>query len=243
MPSKAPFWFRFWLSFGNMKRLNYLALSPYIEERLSRQLPRITQHVKSIDLPYFFEIEKKPRRFERDIIRFGAFGVGSRYKSADIFFRISREVVSSHTRFAPEFVLVGFLDPEVSHKLKDDSVIVPPFEVPFSRESFADLAKSVDYAIFPSYYQLAVSSALMDAFSYAKPIIALKQPLFEYYFKAMGDIGYLCESYEDMKDLIFAILEETPTERYLTQQRNIVEGREQFSPTAVSRQLATLWKL
>jgi hypothetical protein len=244
VPTETPFWFRFWLSFGNMKRLRYLVLSPYIEERLSVLLPRIGGYVRSIDLPYFFAPETDSRRLNSDPIRFGEFGDATRTRGADIFFAMAKEILHSHVRCVPEFVLVGHIADKAIRKLQEGFVIVESPDLPLSREDYITRAKSVDYVLFlhkPDEYELVVSGSLMDAFSYLRPILALKQPLFEYYFKTMGDIGYLCESYGDVKERIFNILANKPIEHYRAQQRNILNGREQFSPKAVSSQLATLW--
>jgi hypothetical protein len=239
-----PFWFRFWLSVGNMKRLRYLVLSPYIEERLSVLLPKIGEHVRSVNHPYFFDAEKESRRLNHDQIRFGAFGVAARRTGADIFFAMAKEILHAHTRFVPEFVLVGHITDKTIEGLQEASVIVESSDLPLSREDFETRAKNVDYVLFlnrPDQYDLVASGSLMDAFSYLRPIIALKQPLFEYYFKTMGDIGYLCESYEEIKEQILGILANKPKERYKVQQCNILNGREQFSPMQVSSQLVTLW--
>jgi hypothetical protein len=244
VPTETPFWLRFWLVFGNMKRLRYLVLSPYIKERLSMSLPKIGQYVRSVDLPYFFDAEKDSRRFNPDLIRFGAFGVASRSKGTDIFVAMAEEILHAHTPFVPEFVVVGHITNKTIEALKQDSVIIASSDRPLSREDFETRAKSVDYALFlnrPDAFDLVASGSVMDAFSYVRPIIALKQPVFEYYFKTMGDIGYLCESYEEIKERILSILVNKPDERYRAQQCNILNGREQFSPMAVSSQLVTLW--
>jgi hypothetical protein len=243
-PKQTPFWFRFWLSVGNTKRLRYLVLSPYIEARLSVLLPKICEYVRSVDHPYFFDPEEDCRHLLNDPIRFGAFGVATRSKGADIFFAIANEVLHSGVGCVPEFVLVGHVADEAIGELPEDLVIVESSNIPLSREDYKTRAKSVDYALFlnnPDLYELVASGSLMDAFSYLRPIIALKQPLFEYYFKTMGDIGYLCENYGEVNRCIFNILANKPDERYRAQQRNILKGREQFSPTAVSPKLATLW--
>jgi len=244
VPIETPFWFRFWLSFGNMKRLRYLVLSPHIKDRLAILLPKIGEYVSSVDLPYFFDTEKVSRRLNHDPIRFGAFGVATRSKGADIFFAMAQEILHSHAPFVPEFVLVGHITDKTIEGLQEDSGIVESSDSPLSGEDYETRAKSVDYVLFlnrPDAYELVVSGSLMDAFSYVRPIIALKQPLFEYYFKTMGDIGYLCESYEEIKERILSILTNKPNERYRAQQCNILNGREQFSPVEVSSQLATLW--
>jgi hypothetical protein len=50
----------------------------------------------------------------------------------------------------------------------------------------------------------------------------------------MGDIGYLCDTRNDMKNTILEILETKPIDRYRTQQNNELKHRGQFSPIGVS---------
>jgi hypothetical protein len=157
---------------------------------------------------------------------------------------MARKILHSSTPSVPEFVVVGPITDRTIKTLEGGPVIVASPDVPLSREDFVTRAKSVDYVLFlnrPGAYDLVMSGSLMDAFSYAKPIIALKQPLFDYYFETMGDIGYLCESYEEMEEQILDILAHVPTERYLTQKRTILEARKRFSPRAASKRLANLW--
>jgi hypothetical protein len=245
MSLEAPFWLRFWITFGNTRRLRYLVLSPYIEERLSTLLPKIRERVRSVDLPYFFDEEQAFQSLDRDLIRFGLLGVASYSKGTGIFFAMARRILQSSPPSVPEFVVVGPITDRTIKTLEGGSVIVASPNVPLSCEDFATRANSVDYVLFlnrPGAYDLVMSGSLMDAFSYAKPIIALKQPLFDHYFKAMGDIGYLCESYEEIEAQIRDILAHIPTERYLTQKRTILEARKRFSPRAASQVLANLWR-
>jgi hypothetical protein len=231
------------MSFGNTHRLRYVVLGPRIEERLKQYVPRVSRYVSSIDLPYFFSDDVSPEPFVDNAIRFGSYGVGSFEKGTDIFFSLAEEVQSAKTTYKPTFTLIGFLlDP----RLKDvphTSVNIPSLDVPLDQESYEKYSRSIDYALFfnrPNDYELRASGAILDAFSFLKPIIALKSPLSEYYFKKMGDIGYLCENRNAMKDTVLDILETMPTDRYRQQQENILTQRVQFSPAGVSVKFRSL---
>jgi hypothetical protein len=69
-----------------------------------------------------------------------------------------------------------------------------------------------------------------------------KDPLSEYYFKKMGDIGYLCENYNAMRDTVLDILGTMPIDRYRQQQENILTQRVQFSPAGISLKFRNLYK-
>jgi hypothetical protein len=54
-------------------------------------------------------------------------------------------------------------------------------------------------------YRLTASGALFDAVNYKKPIIALRNDYFEYFFNKYGRIGYLVDTIEEMADLLARI--------------------------------------
>jgi hypothetical protein len=72
--------------------------------------------------------------------------------------------------------------------------------------------RNIYFALFfyrPNAYELQTNGAILDAFSFLKLVITLKSPLSEYCFKKMGDIGYLCENYNAMRETVLDILETT----------------------------------
>jgi hypothetical protein len=56
----------------------------------------------------------------------------------------------------------------------------------------------------------------------------------------MGDVGHLCQSYDDAKDAVIEILETKPLDRYRAQQENILKKRDQFSPAGIAPKLRVL---
>lgn len=241
-PDRLFFWFRLWISLGNTHWLRYVVLGSRIEERLKRYVPRVSSYVSSIDHPYFFSDDVSPEPFADHAIRFGSYGIGSLEKGTDIFFRLAEEVQSAKTTYKPTFTLIGYID----KRMKDvphGSVNIPSSDVPLDQEAYAKYGSGIDYALVfyrPNAYELRASGAILDAFSFLKPIIALKSPLSEYYFNKMGDIGYLCENYDAARDTVLDILETRPTDRYRQQQENILTQRVQFSPAGVSAKFRSL---
>jgi hypothetical protein len=242
-PHRLFFWLRLWLSFGNTHRLRYVVLGPLIEERLKQYVPRVSSYVSSIDLPYFFSDDVSQEPFADDAIRFGSYGVGSIEKGTDIFFSLAEDVQSAKTRYKPTFTLIGYVWDKQLQAVPHASVNIPSLDVPLDQDAYEKHCRSIDYALFfnrPNAYELRASGAILDAFSFLKPIIALKSPLSEYYFKKMGDIGYLCEDRNTIKDTFLDILETRPIDRYRQQQENIRAQRVQFSPAGLSLKLRNL---
>jgi hypothetical protein len=242
-PHRLFFWLRLWLSFGNTDRLRYVVLGPLIEERLKRYVPRVGGYLSSIDHPYFFADDVRPEPLADDAIRFGSYGVGSFEKGTDVFFRLAEEVQSVKTTYKPAFTLVGYVWDKRLKAVPHGSVNIPFLDAPLDADAYQTYCRNIDYALFfyvPNAYELRASGSMLDAFLFLKPIIALKSPLSEYYFKKMGDIGYLCENYAAVRDTVFDILETRPADRYRQQQENILAQRAQFSPAGVSAKFRSL---
>ncbi len=243
-PLEILFWFRIWFPWGNNDRIKYLVLGSSIKEQLGFLFPNLKELLGSIDLPYFYkEQDELPLPNSTGTkIRFASFGVGHRGKGTEFFFKLAEEVQARETRYKPEFIVIGQM---IDKTITSDSVKVPSPDAPLSREAFDSYSRDIDYAVFlhkPATYKLVASGALFDAFSYAKPVIALRSPFFEHYFRVMGDIGYLCDNYDEMKELILSLLENKPTERYGCQRKNILLGRKQFTLEKIGEAIAKIWE-
>lgn len=233
-----PFWFRPALLWGNSGRLRYIVLGETILDHLCRAFPKLKGAAFAIDLPYFYRPPEGYAPFKGGVVRFGSLGVGSRGKGSDRFFQLAEDIHPAPDAHEAEFIQIG----QVDRKLKYDgtAVRIPLRDSFLSREAYDGYVSEIDYAVFfhkPSSYRLTASGSLFDAFSHLKPVIALKSPFFEHYFNLMGDIGYLCADYEEIKETVARILEERPAERYLAQRENILKGREKIGVASIGRAL------
>ena len=111
---------------------------------------------------------------------------------------------------------------------------------PLTQTEYARRAQGVTYAVSltdPDVYRVGASTSFLDAISSVKPGIYLRNPYLEECFSKMGDIGYLCDSYEDVRDCIRSVMREFPLSRYAQQRRTILLMRHMFEPAAVSPRL------
>lgn len=237
---ELPFWFRITFPYRNPENLRYMVLGESIRENLSQHFPKLRDRTLSIDLPYFYGIPSEHMPFKEGMVRFGSLGVASRSKGADSFFRAAREIKTAEGRKDAMFMHIGPVDKKI--KTEGGSVEVPRKDF-LGRAEYEKYLEAIDYTVFfhrPSLYRLTASASLFDAFSHLKPVIALKNPFFSYYFELMGDIGYLCEDYEEMRSTMLRIMKDKPAERYMKQRENILKGREKISITEVGKKMR-LW--
>jgi hypothetical protein len=239
IPWETPFWLKPIISRYN-ERINYLVLGPSIKKELNLVLPEL-KDIIAIDLPYFFDQNELPQYMnDKKGLSFGSFGVGSRSKGTDLFFRLAAEISAERASNKPKFTIIGpIVDKTLRYEIPK-VVNIPSPDTLLNREDFDRLAKNIDYAIFchnKASHRLTASGAFFDAIAYAKPMIALKNPFFEYYFNMAGDIGYLCNDYLDMKNIVINILESGSADHYNTQVSNILKFRERFEHQAIARTL------
>ncbi len=239
IPVETIFWPKFWISFFNTPNLIYLILGQSIKELLIQKIPHLEKYLLTIDHPCSFKNRKIQKNKKNDILKFGFLGVGKKSKGIDIFLKLAHEVQKENKK--SKFIVIGHI---IERSYKKNSVYIPSPKLPLKQEKYNEYIQEIDYAIFlykEDSYRLTASGALFDAFSHLKPIIALKNPFFEYYFDKMGDIGYLCNNYEEIKELTINIINHQPTERYINQQKNILKGRNQFKLDKLAKKIRDEW--
>jgi hypothetical protein len=228
-PWKNRHTFRTWLLRDNDPRLTYIVLGKSIERELVLRFPELQPFVVSVDLPYHYAAPQEHVPFQNGTVNFGALGVLRKVKGSHQFLSLAKEVCSVSTRFTPRFICVGPVVDKKLRKLLDDTVYLPSPDAPLTQEAFAAHAQALDYSVFlhsSEAYALTASGVLFDAFSYLKPVIALRSPFFCHYFELMGDIGYLCDSYDDLKRTVLRVLADPPAEEYQRQRLALQKGRE-----------------
>jgi len=228
-PPKNRHTFRTWFLRDNSRQFTYIVLGESIRRELLARFPAVEQYIASIDLPYDYAEEAEHVPFRDGTVRFGALGVLRKAKGSHLFLQLAREVTSMATTYRPRFVCVG---PVVDKKLRKhlgEAVVVPSPDTPLTNEEFASHVRQLDYAVFlhgAKAYTMTASGVMFDAFSHLKPILALKSPFITGYFEKMGNIGYLCDNFAEMKRLVLRLLDHPPVAEYAEQRQALLRGRE-----------------
>ena len=111
-----------------------------------------------------------------------------------------------------------------------------------SREDYEKELSSLDYIIFfypKDEYVFRASGAVADFLAKNKPIICLKHPIFEYMFKHAGNIGYMCETLEEIKNLLEKITQNDDSYKHIYNEQieNIRIYKNNFSIHSVAKDL------
>ena len=234
------------IAYGNGDRIRHVVLGETIRRAIAERCPELERCVFSMRHPYLFPAATPSTRLLTDGVRFGFLGLASQDKGFDAFCRLAARVTGERRNGNDtHFELVGRLAAEYRDALPEGGSEVDIVErgAPLPRETYEQRVDALTYAVLPyarAHYALTSSGAILDAFVHIKPCIVLRNPLFEEYFAAMGDIGYLCSNEEEMFDVVRAIGVHMPTERYADQCRNIFRGRRIFSPPRVAEELRSI---
>lgn len=220
------------------RRLRYIALGASLYRNLRTDLPRLAEQFASLELPCLMDPLPEQQDCELRIqVRFGFLGVSNSVKRFEMFAQLAADTLARVPSSNAEFTLVGYLgqgeDPASFPAVSGIS------SASLTAAEYNERAMQLTYVVStsdPRHYRFLASATFLDALAFGKPGIFLRNPYIEHYFALMGDIGYLCDSYEEMLETIVEIVREFPTQRYREQCRNIRRHRAHFTPRRLARQ-------
>ncbi len=230
------------LKYFHCKHLYYVVLGGSIFHYLQKYFPEIAFHFLYLDHPYFWSNDSYKRIVNTPkIVCFGYFGVSS--KGFNSFYKLSTGIKNIKSNC--KFILVGFLNNTRDYQFFNQDIVEGVSSTPLTFEEYNKRALNLNYSIWITdfnHYNLTASATFLDALSFVKPGIYIRNPYVEYYFNKMGDIGYICNNYKEMDSVILSILNKFPVERYNKQCENILKGRKIFNPENLASQLRGIIK-
>ena len=238
---------RFFFHAAMPRRLRYLLLGETIHSETLQLVPRIAAHAFVLPHPLATGLVPRPFHLGSTRLVFAFLGLASESKGFPLFLRMAEEFTGEPASPA-QFELIGSYAEEFRHRvhhLIDSSG--GRFRAPrdtgvkIGRDLYQARTQQAAYVVLPysaEHYRFTCSGAVFDAISAAKPLIALRTPLFENLFQQMGDIGCLCRDEAELLDAVRDIVAWPPCERYCRQRENLIRGRALFETANVARHLA-----
>jgi hypothetical protein len=179
-------------------------------------------------------------------IRFGFMGLGSIAKGFPQFVRLAQEFREEPGGAEAVFEMVGRPAAECTRMFEEARQSCGRLATAGAGDGqwpwllYRERVEGLCYALMPFdtvEYMCTCSGSALDAIAAAKPMIALDTAGFRELFDELGDIGYLCRNYEEMRRVIGSIAANPPLERYAQQCENLVRGREIFAIDSVAARL------
>jgi glycosyltransferase involved in cell wall biosynthesis len=227
-------------------RIKVLVLGPTVADYLVKHSAYPNAKIEWIYHPYFYNDGGKKQALEKKNIQFVFLGRTAKDKGFDIFCRIANEISNTTKTENCRFVLIGGLSWKPIEYFDNGPVVrVKKEKWRLTREDLVSELQKASYLIMPydraNFGRTNVSGTFFDAVKYLKPIIALSNPELSLFFEKFGDLGYLCESTDEMRQLIGDITENPPSARYSEQQACLLKAREFFHHTNRKDAFRKLW--
>jgi hypothetical protein len=224
----------------------YLFLTPYSKRILFDSKRTSPEETLAIELPTF-PVDKKFSGATLELqekIRIGHIGSAGVRKNVHMFYDLAFSLKSIIDNKELELSNVGVLENTIAPFLNPLVInfVGDQLNSPLSRKVYDEKIANLHYAIFfygPNDFILRSSAAFFDAIFYEKPIIVLQSKFFEDLFQREGEIGYLCESLNDMAILIKELVtdREKSKEKYFFLVENIRKYKNKLSIEDISYNL------
>ncbi len=218
------------------KRLRFMVLEQGIRDTLANLLPAAAARTDVLELPInVAELTGQRTPEFAPPIRIGLVGLATAAKGTELFLDIAREMMA---RFPGKvaFHHVGRLTPGAD-PAPFEVLAAPPSTEHLSRADFTARLAALHYVFLPireGYYNLSASGALLDAMTWAKPVIARALPIVTPHFRRFGDIGYLCDTDAAMRTAVETILTGMDADRYARQVAAMQALRAARTPAALA---------
>ncbi|HEX6813162.1 MAG TPA: hypothetical protein VF384_16180 [Planctomycetota bacterium] len=221
--------------------IQYLALEDAIAERLRAEMPGLASGVGSVPHPILAsELAEPPQPAVNSAVRVAFLGLATEAKGFGVF----REVAERMARECPgrfEFTVVGSLPPASDSRAVRALARQPAVEQ-ISRPDYLAGLRAAHYVCLPfrgSHYDFAASGALLDAVANLRPVIALPTPVLTRMFRT-HDIGYLCQSPDEMVAVLRQVASAFPEHAYRAQVAALTALRSDRLPRALAAKYRAL---
>lgn len=205
--------------------LKYIVYGQSIKENALKMIPSLKDKLISIPHPYLWDSIQNETNVDNKI-GLGIIGRCHAFKTIPILKKLCEDLKSrSDKNF--ELLFSGYIDDEQFYDYLNSLDFV--YKDGLSRTRTPDevrnkIINKMTYALFTynlGSYKYTASGAVMDALNFEKPIIALSNDYIKSYFDKYGNIGYLCNSYEELLEKVSSVINNFPKEEYELQKTNL----------------------
>jgi hypothetical protein len=225
------------LALPQRRRLHLVMPGSAARETLARDHPRLARRLVALEPPYFWQRREIPEAPRGEEVCFGLFGTGLPGR-IEPFVELARTLRGTPAAFR----VVGFVPAEIDLDPADAEALSNPAREPLPPAEMGRVADRVHLAVWMSResFQLRFSASFLDCLSFVRPLIALRSPFIEHYFRELGEIGILCDDTAALHAAVRDIAADFPAERYRRWCATILETRRRFAPAAVGRRMRQL---
>lgn len=225
-----------------VKNTKYIVLGDSIKRELVEKFgDDISKSIISLDHPYVYGDDDNllgNNNLDKPI-RIGSVGEALLAKNSQYIFEIAKRFYKEINNNDVNFEIIGRMEEGV-RILANDYVDYSRTNDLLDEKMFAKKVTQINYMIFfynDEHYTLSASGAFFDAVKYEKPIISLKNKFFEEYFLRYGDIGYMCDSLDEINKCIAQIITGDEKDRYIRQCKKLKKMKKDLSLKNIGERL------
>lgn len=236
------------LGMGAQENFKYVLLNKVTKPIFLRDKWLTENEMIDIFNPIISEYSGTPSASQRPELILGHIGsMEIRRKQSQLLYPLAQEMSSIPNVI---FRTIGLVTAEIIpykneyvHEISGNKSEDEPFYL--TRNDYVTELQKLDYVLFfypTDEYVMRASGAVLDVIDFVKPIIALKHPLFDYFTETFGDIGYICETIEEMQEVIEELREKSPESiaRYQVFVDNLAKLKDKSSVDEVAEELRAL---
>ncbi len=221
----------------NRENIRYLVLGESIRENLLKYVDYIACNTVAVPHPYsLYSNSTAVEKSSDGIITMGMIGSFSAEKHSEQIFVLEKMIKDSGINNI-DFLLVGSGD---SENFPEDTTIrfVGDGKNKLSETEYNKGIDRLDYILFfwdRTSYQMTASGALCDAIVHNKPIISIRNDYLTWVFNEVGELGFLCENLDEIKDVVCNISKGQLNDKIRSFNLNFQKAREFFSRENVAQ--------
>ncbi len=194
--------------FYKRKRENqkFLVLGESIRTEVLKYINFIKNDLISIPHPYQMISTKIEKKLSPKIVM-GMIGSFSNEKRSELIYELENRIKQERIQNL-ELLLVGATQNNLETHAETNVKIWGNGTNKLDEKEYNSGIKLLDYILFfwpNDSYKMTASGAVLDAIAHRKPIIAIKTSYLQWVFETVGDIGFLCETFEELVDIVIRI--------------------------------------
>ncbi len=219
--------------FFKLRNTNYVTVlffSEVIKQNFYKLFPQYSsKNVIAIDHPYDYKTNNISI-IDKNLIVIANIGTALMLKNSDLLFELALKCKTLVEENKIQFLQIGSVSEEVKQYANTYVKLSNETDSFITMQEFESSLQGATYFVYffthGGYYDLCASGTFFDAIKNCKPIIALSNPFFDYYFQKLGNIGYLCNSLDEMKSVIEKIATTSNDIIYKEQIINLMRAKE-----------------
>jgi hypothetical protein len=221
----------------NLPNFKYITLAEICKANITSYFKLNPHNFIAIDHPYIYPINNKKTVKPQWKLLLATVGVhNAGFKNSHLIFDIASSLSMSNVKFKT----IGKFEPDMLAYLNDSVDYSCSSNDMIPNDIFEQELAQVSYILmfYPKdAYKFMPSGVFFDAIKLEKPIIAIRNSFFEYYFKLLGNIGFLVDNIDEMKVLI-GKLDNGEIDCYEEQLNYLHQAKDTLSIANIKKQLS-----